>query len=74
MVCLARESSPDLGGYDDPEVMWKLDKKQHAGLIVASESEERVDELLDSYAHRFGDDFLAVAPPLESEADMQELE
>ena len=32
MVCLARQEHPDLSAYNDPEVVWKLDKKQHAGL------------------------------------------
>jgi biotin carboxylase len=63
MVCLARQEHPDLSAYNDPEVVWKLDKKQHAGLIVTSANANRVMTLLDSYTARFAEDFLAVAPP-----------
>ncbi|NNE68927.1 MAG: ATPase [Rhodothermales bacterium] len=71
LVCLAREARPDTSAYDAPEVVWRMEKKQHAGLILTSPSAERVDTLIDEYTHRFGQDFLAVAPPLESEAEMQ---
>lgn len=63
LVCLARQEYPDMSGYTDPEVVWRLNKKQHAGLIVVSSDFARVESLLDSYAARFAGDFLAVAPP-----------
>jgi glutathione synthase/RimK-type ligase-like ATP-grasp enzyme len=63
LVCLSRQEYPDLSGYQDSEVVWRIDKKNHAGLIVTSEKPERVRELLDQYTERFGYDFLAVAPP-----------
>jgi biotin carboxylase len=63
MVCLAKQEHPDLSAYNDPEVVWKLDKKQHAGLIVSSNQANRVMELIDGYLGRFAEDFLAVAPP-----------
>jgi len=63
VVCLARQEHPDLSPYNDPEVVWRLDKKQHAGLIVTSDNPNRVAKLLDQYAERFVSDFLAVAPP-----------
>ncbi|MBO6576374.1 MAG: hypothetical protein JJ896_16805 [Rhodothermales bacterium] len=74
LVCLARDERPDTAHYDDQEIVWRMNKKQHAGLIVRSESQDRVDELLESYSQRFAQDFLAVAPPLESEKQMQSLE
>jgi biotin carboxylase len=63
--CLARQEYPDLGAYNDPEVVWRLRKKHHAGLIVASPDAARVESLLTSYAERFANDFLAVLPPLD---------
>jgi hypothetical protein len=45
--------------------MWRLKKKHHAGLIVASTDSTRVAGLLDEYARRFADDFLAIMPPLD---------
>ena len=63
--CLARQEYPDLSAYNDPEVVWRLIKKHHAGLILASASSDRLQSLLDEYSRRFGEDFLAVMPPLE---------
>ena len=68
--CLARQEWPDLSSYNDPEVVWKLNKKSHAGLIVSSPDAGRVEWLLNSYAERFGQDFLAVMPPKAGAADM----
>lgn len=70
IVCLARQEHPDLSGYSDPEVVWRMHKKQHAGIIVVSPDQQRVRALVDSYTQRFANDFLAVAPPMESAADM----
>jgi hypothetical protein len=66
LVCLAQQEYPDLSGYTDAEVVWRLNKKQHAGLIVASPDESRVQTLLSSYTERFAHDFLASAPAKES--------
>ena len=63
--CLARQEYPDTSAYDDPEVVWRGNKKHHAGLILASPDAERVRTLLESYSQRFASDFLAVMPPLE---------
>lgn len=65
LVCLSKQEYPDLSGYNDSEVVWKLHKKNHAGLIIASESQTRVEELLFAYSQRFANEFLAVAPPLD---------
>ena len=68
--CLAHQEWPDLSGYNDPEVVWRLSKKYHAGLIVSSPDPARVEALLNSYAERFARDFLAVMPPRQSSAEM----
>ncbi|MEQ8673102.1 MAG: ATP-grasp domain-containing protein [Aggregatilineales bacterium] len=69
LVSLAKQEYPDMSGYNDPEVVWRINKKQHAGVIVASDKKERIDELMESYQHRFVDDFLAIAPPLDKPND-----
>jgi biotin carboxylase len=66
--CLAKQEWPDLSVYDDPEVMWRMKKKQHAGLVVASPDAARVETLLTSYAERFAHDFLMVLPPRDKPA------
>jgi hypothetical protein len=68
--CLARQDWPDLSGYTDPEIVWRLNKKYHAGLIVASPDAAKVESLLNTYAERFGHDFLAVMPPKNSASEM----
>ena len=63
---LAKQEHPDMSAYNDPEVVWKSDKKDHAGLILVADNVERVNELLNSYVERFSNDFLAVAAPKNS--------
>jgi hypothetical protein len=65
ILSLARQEYPDTTSYDDPEIVYRVKKKHHAGLIVRSAKLERVDELLDDYGRRFVDDFIAILPPLE---------
>ncbi len=65
LVCLARQEYPDTGAYQDPAIVWRMQKKHHAGLIVADPDGARVAALLDEYGERFARDFLAVAPPLD---------
>jgi biotin carboxylase len=62
LVSLARQEWPDLSGFDDPEVVWRLKKRHHAGLIAASPSSRRVDELLGAYSDRFRREFMAALP------------
>lgn len=69
LVSLARQEHPDLSHYHDPEIAWRMEKKNHVGLIVRSPSYERVTYLLDDYARRFKEDFYAFLPPRESPTD-----
>jgi len=59
VICLARQEQPDLSGYADPEIVYRLPKHHHAGLIVRSESAQRVGSLLEGYGPRFLEDFYA---------------
>ena len=51
--------------YVDEEIVYRVKKRHHAGLIVRAPRLERVNELLDQYGRRFAEDFVAVAPPPE---------
>lgn len=67
VVSLSRYEHPDTSGFNDPELVWRMSKKWHIGLIVASESPERVRELLDQYTARIQEHFHSSAPaPLQS--------
>jgi biotin carboxylase len=69
VLSLARQESPDTTAYDDPEIVYRVKKKHHVGLIVRSPKLERVTELLDQYAQRFAEDFVAVVAPLQRAED-----
>jgi biotin carboxylase len=61
-LCLARQERPDLSKYDDQEIVKRIPKSHHAGLIVRSPDYRRVETLLNGYVQRFGVDFLATMP------------
>ncbi len=63
IICLARQQHPDLSPYSEPEIVWRLEKEYHAGLLVASPDHGRVAHLLAQYTDRFAQDFLTSAPP-----------
>jgi hypothetical protein len=65
ILSLARQDEPDISGYNDPEVFLRIKRHHHAGLILRSNDQRRVQTLLESYAQRFAQEFLAVEPPRE---------
>ncbi|MGH9931174.1 MAG: ATP-grasp domain-containing protein [Pyrinomonadaceae bacterium] len=65
VLSLSKQEHPDTSSYDDPEIVYRVKKRHHAGLIVRSKNLERVEELLTQYAGRFADEFVAVVAPLE---------
>lgn len=69
LVCLAKQEWPDLNAYNAPEVVWRIHKLHHAGLIVAGEDRATIDALRAEYGERFVQDFLAVAPARKSHLD-----
>ncbi|HTL46089.1 MAG TPA: hypothetical protein VL262_17260 [Vicinamibacterales bacterium] len=69
VLSLARQEWPDLSGYADDEIVYRVHKRYHAGLIVRSPNAGRVEALLTSYVARFYQDFHASAPPPERAAD-----
>lgn len=69
VLSLARQAEPDTSGYTDAEIVKRVEKRHHAGLIVAAAEEQRVRELVESYASRFYRDFHASAPAPERATD-----
>ncbi len=61
-LALAKEDAPDTSHYDDDEIVYRVFKAKHIGLIFASDKHERVAELIETYTQRIAQDFLAVAP------------
>lgn len=62
IVSLARQQWPDLSGFSDPEIVWRMHREYHVGLIVRSEDPARIRPLLDDYMHRIYAEFHASAP------------
>jgi biotin carboxylase len=63
VLCLAHTAEPDTSSFNDPEIVVRIQKHHHAGMIVRSEDPERVRQLLDSYSEEFARRFLATMPP-----------
>jgi biotin carboxylase len=63
VLCLAKTASPDTSEFDAPEIVVRMKKHHHAGMIVRSEKPERVKELLEKYSAEFAKRFLAQMPP-----------
>ncbi len=62
VVSLSRYEHPDTSSFIDKEIMWRMNKKWHIGLIVVSDSSERVLELLDAYTKCISEEFHASLP------------
>jgi len=62
ILSLARQEHADTSAYTDTEIVHRVSKFHHAGFILKSESHERIHQLLESYARRFVEDFLATQP------------
>ena len=65
VLCLAQTSEPDTTSFNAPEIVYRMKKHHHAGLIVRSERPERVAALLEDYSEQFARMFLASMPPPE---------
>ncbi len=62
ILSLAKQENPDTSAYNDSEICLRIKKHHHAGLVLKSSDPHRIPALLDNYARRFADEFLAVAP------------
>jgi biotin carboxylase len=65
ILSLARQEEPDTSSYDDPEVCLRIKRHHHAGLVLRSTDQRRVQCLLENYSERFAEEFMAVEPPRE---------
>jgi biotin carboxylase len=62
VLCLSHTADPDTSAFDAPEIVYRMKKHHHAGLIVRSARPDRVEQLLDDYSARFAQMFLATMP------------
>jgi hypothetical protein len=64
-LALANQDEPDTSLYADDEIVYRVSKPKHVGLIFYSKKQARLEELLAVYSERITADFLAVAPAKE---------
>lgn len=62
IVSLIKQEKPAEDDFADPEVWFRMDKKQHVGLVLRSPSSERIEELLRRYEEKIRSGNLAVLP------------
>jgi biotin carboxylase len=62
VLCLAKTAEPDTSMFNAPEIVYRMKKHHHAGMIVHSPDADRVRALLEDYSVRFAETYLAVAP------------
>lgn len=62
VVSLARQEYPDTSDYREKEIVWRMNKRFHAGLILRSPDPARIEQLLGEYTQRFIKDFFASRP------------
>ena len=63
ILSLARQENPDTSAYSDPEVVLRIKRHHHAGLVLRSQDPHKISSLLENYAQRFATEFLAIEPP-----------
>lgn len=66
VVCLAQTKEPDTTPFNAPEIVVRVTKDHHAGLIVRSPRAERVRQLLEEYSGEFARRFLEKVPAMET--------
>lgn len=64
-LALANQDDPNTSHYEDTEIVYRVKKPKHVGLIFVSDKHERVAELIGIYSDRIAEDFLAIAPTKE---------
>ncbi len=63
IISLSHQEHPDTSAYNDPEIVFRLRKKNHVGFVIASPDRQRIHHLQDEYSRRIYADFFAKLPP-----------
>jgi hypothetical protein len=62
VVSLIRDFHADYSSFTDEEIVWKMDKDYHIGMIITDKKRQRILELLDNYATHIFQNSHASAP------------
>ena len=63
LISLAREEWPSTEEFRDSEIVWRMRKPWHVGMIVRSTQHARIEELLQQYSDRVQQKYTAFQPP-----------
>ncbi len=69
IISLAKQQNPDISAYTEKEIVWRMNRDYHVGLIFRSRSHKKVADLLESYAHKFYEEFFTTGPLRERPTD-----
>ncbi|MCB1023279.1 MAG: ATP-grasp domain-containing protein [Acidobacteria bacterium] len=61
-LALANQENPDTSHYTDEEIVYRVNKPKHVGLIFRTRTKERMETLLSDYSAKIVHDFLEIAP------------
>jgi len=62
LISLTRQEYPDTSPFNAPEIVWRMDKRHHVGVIVRSDHPDRIHALLNEYADLVHRDYHASMP------------
>ncbi len=65
IVSLSKYEYPDNSTFEDKEIVWRMNKKHHIGLILQGKDRNKILHLLDKYCERVRNEFHASLPPSE---------
>jgi hypothetical protein len=63
VLCPAQTEEPDISGFNHPEIVVRMNIRNHAGLLVRSGRPERVKQLTEQLSGEFARRFLAPMQP-----------
>ncbi len=72
LVSLSKYEKPDTSSFDDEEIVWRVDKKHHIGMILRSKDRNKILSLLDQYCERVKNEFHASLPAKEKLVDIED--
>jgi len=61
-LALSKEEEPDTSHYTDKEIVYRVDKPKHVGLIFHSKDSKKLDKVIAKYSECITNDFLEIAP------------
>jgi D-alanine-D-alanine ligase-like ATP-grasp enzyme len=63
IVSLSRYEHPDNSPFTDKEIVWRMEKAWHIGLIITSKNRDKISNLLADYSKRIAAEYHASLPP-----------